>query len=287
MNTVFYKRHLHTEVTGKQLNDTGEKFYKFLDEYMNDDNFKYTLGEQTVDNFVPSYMFPCSEKAMHFTTFDTIFRRNYNNIKLCEIQISDDSKCYIEHNRIKADKITIVKITHICSLDWWNDIDICLKAVKQNGNILFYVKEQTEEICLEAVKQNGDALKHVKEQTEEICLEAVKNCDALKHVKKQTEEICLEAIKRHPFSLYDVKKQTNKICLEAVKRCGYMLNGVNEQTDEICLEAVKRDKHALEFVKKQTHKICLEAVKYDGYSLEFVEHKFRTDEICMEAIIMT
>ena len=34
-----------------------------------------------------------------------------------------------------------------------------------------------KEYCLEAVKQNGDSLRYVKEQTPEICLEAVKNCD--------------------------------------------------------------------------------------------------------------
>jgi len=72
-----------------------------------------------------------------------------------------------------------------------------LEAVKQNGNALRYVKEQTEQICLEAVKQNGDSLQFVKEQTEQICLEAVKqNGNALRYVKEQTEQICLEAVKQ-------------------------------------------------------------------------------------------
>ena len=60
----------------------------------------------------------------------------------------------------------------------------CLKAVKQDGTALRYVKEQTEQICLEAVKQNWRALQFVKEQTPEICLEAVKqNAEALKYVE--------------------------------------------------------------------------------------------------------
>ena len=37
----------------------------------------------------------------------------------------------------------------------------CLEAVKQNGNALPYVKEQSEAICLEAVKQDGNALPYV------------------------------------------------------------------------------------------------------------------------------
>jgi len=36
--------------------------------------------------------------------------------------------------------------------------------VKQDGDALQYVKEQTEAICLEAVKKNGYALRYVKEQ---------------------------------------------------------------------------------------------------------------------------
>jgi hypothetical protein len=36
-----------------------------------------------------------------------------------------------------------------------------LEAVKQNGNALYYVKNQTEAVCLEAVKQDGFALLYV------------------------------------------------------------------------------------------------------------------------------
>lgn len=43
-----------------------------------------------------------------------------------------------------------------------------LKAVKQSGYALQYVKEQDKEICLEAVKQDGDALQYVKEYYKEI-----------------------------------------------------------------------------------------------------------------------
>ena len=39
--------------------------------------------------------------------------------------------------------------------------DEALKKVKKYGYTLRYVKEQTPEICLEAVKQDGDALRYV------------------------------------------------------------------------------------------------------------------------------
>jgi len=65
----------------------------------------------------------------------------------------------------------------------WTDYKYCLEAVRNNGDALGYVKNQTDEICLEAVRNNGYALGYVKNQTEEICLEAVKNDgDALGYV---------------------------------------------------------------------------------------------------------
>ena len=40
-------------------------------------------------------------------------------------------------------------------------VEETLEAVKQDGDALRYVREQTEQICLEAVKQNGYALQYV------------------------------------------------------------------------------------------------------------------------------
>ncbi len=83
-----------------------------------------------------------------------------------------------------------------------------LEAVKQNGDALMYVNEQTEQICLEAVKQYGYALRFVNEQTEQICLEAVKqNGCALRFVNEQTEQICLEAVKQYGYALRYVNEQ--------------------------------------------------------------------------------
>ena len=61
-----------------------------------------------------------------------------------------------------------------------------LAKVKQDGDALQYVEEQTEAICLAAVKQDGYALQYVREQNEAICLAAVKqDSNALRYVKEQ------------------------------------------------------------------------------------------------------
>jgi hypothetical protein len=57
---------------------------------------------------------------------------------------------------------------------------------RQNLSV-YVMQEQTEQICLEAVRRNGNALQFVKNQTEQICLEAVeREGKTLQYVKNQT-----------------------------------------------------------------------------------------------------
>jgi len=64
-------------------------------------------------------------------------------IERTKIERKNDIKCILKH------------------FDWINDEKKCLEKVKEDGDALRYVKNQTEEICLEAVKQNGYALRYV------------------------------------------------------------------------------------------------------------------------------
>ena len=60
-----------------------------------------------------------------------------------------------------------------------------LKEIADKKNIKKFPDFQTPEICLEAVKQDGNTLKFVKKQTPEICLAAVKqNSNAIQFVDK-------------------------------------------------------------------------------------------------------
>ncbi len=49
-----------------------------------------------------------------------------------------------------------------------------MEAIKNDGDALRYVKEQTEAVCLEAVKRNGYALQYVAViDILEICIKEV------------------------------------------------------------------------------------------------------------------
>ena len=104
-----------------------------------------------------------------------------------------------------ADFIEEIKDSQDSDLNDINKKD--LEAVKKNGRVLEYVKDQTPEICLEAVKKNGLALKYVKDQTSELCcITAVKqNGWALGYVKNQTPEIIQAAIEQDPDAIVFAK----------------------------------------------------------------------------------
>jgi hypothetical protein len=281
-----FENNLNKEISGKQLNEYNVKFYKFINEEKCHNDLVFDVGE-IIDPIKFNPTNSCSKGGIYFTTFEHIFRFLDYGCYFCEIIIFDDSRCYIENNKIKANKFTIKNMIPISDLNSWNNTQFCLEAVKQNGKTLRYVREKTEEIRLEAVKENGLVLEYIRdlEQTEQICLEAVKQIGlALQFVKEQTEQICIEAVKEDGMSIKHVKEQTEQICLEAVKQRGRVLCYVREKTEQICLEAIKQDGMALEFVRnlEQTEEMCLEAVKQDGYSLCYVEKQ--TKEICFEAV---
>lgn len=75
--------------------------------------------------------------------------------------------------------------------------DVCMAAVKQNGNALKFVDNQTPEICMAAVKQDGNALRFVEEQTPEICIAAIKqNGKAMEFVEDYVRDKVQAALAR-------------------------------------------------------------------------------------------
>jgi hypothetical protein len=221
-----------------------------------------------------------------------------DNVKqfIAKIRLPDDTKTKTIDEELKVDKIIIEDIISI--KDFVKSIP--LFAIQQNGMLLKYIDDQTEEICLAAVKNAGSALKYVKNQTEQICLEAVKNTgNVLEYVKIQTEEICIEAMK-HRGNIKFVKNQTEEICLVAAKYNPYVLENVKEQTKKICIAAVSKNcshGNPLQFVKILTpaedyKEICIAAVRANGMQYKYVLKQYLEldkypdsyTDICIEAI---
>ncbi len=98
------------------------------------------------------------------------------------------SVALINGNRITDIRTAVSSVVAVNAL-------ACYEVIKQNPQLIKYVKNQTEDLCLMSVQQNGDTLQFIHEPTHEIILTAVKNEGlALRYVLFQKAEICLVAI---------------------------------------------------------------------------------------------
>ena len=151
------------------------EFYKLTNETECHNEFQFKDGLNVdIVSFNPKG--ECSKGGLYFTELYKIgMWTNYIEIKyIRKVEILDDSLVYIENNKFKTDKFFLHEKALLENFPYWNDEYFCKVAVTQDGLVLQYVKEQTEEICKLAVQENGLALQYVQEQTEDICRLAVR-----------------------------------------------------------------------------------------------------------------
>ena len=153
-----YKHNLYQIISPKKLKHL--KLHKVIKR--DDKHYLHTYFEgENVDKIPFNPTGTCKPGGMYFTDYLNVpLYVNYGKL-IADVTLPDDAKVYVETNKFKADKIIISNIRPLEK--FFSDFNYPkLHAVKLNGKILKYFKEQTEEICLEAVKQDGFALKYVK-----------------------------------------------------------------------------------------------------------------------------
>jgi hypothetical protein len=214
-------------------------YYKLLNPDLKHYHFIYREGLNELAE--PFNADPESEPGgLYYSDQDNIFKwielyRYDPDLLIARVTLPEDAHSICIDSgygiKYKSDKIIL---SNIQRLDNMISSDLCmtLNAVKQNGMILQYVKNQTYDICMEAVKQTGLALQYVKNQTEENCMEAIKqNIWALEYVNNQTEDMCMKAVKKDGLVLQFVKNQTEAICMKAVKQNSMAFKYVKIETD--------------------------------------------------------
>ena len=187
-------------------------YYILIDKFQIRDGIQYQIGSNT------------NYDAL-FTTIDFLPLFLHYGELLVEIEIPIDAKISIHSNKQwKTNKFIATKIYPISQWELWNNPVFCLNAVKQNGLLLRFITNQTEEICLAAINKHEFALEFCLEQTEKICLAAVnKNGCALQFVRMQNPKICLIAVRQNLYALKYCLDQTEEICLVAIKQDGWMI----------------------------------------------------------------
>jgi hypothetical protein len=95
----------------------------------------------------------------------------------------------------KPEQWYINNISRNCN--WFHNIkhpsnDICLLAVKKNGEHIQHIKNPSEEVCLTAIRDYIYSFRHIahENQTERLCVEVINaECRMLKYVRPEFQHI--------------------------------------------------------------------------------------------------
>lgn len=285
------------EITGKEFNiyfASKRKYVKLTNEKEVHNGYMFKDGEN-VDT-IPFYPHgECNEGGIYFTELGKIDRwLDYGSTGkmkwMRDVEIPNNARVYIEHNKVKADKLVLKGRNAI-----WSNYEACKIIVQAKGTALRQVDPSiiTTELCALAINLGGRLEDvPVSLRSADMCLLAVgKNGYNLQYVPDdmKTIEICLAAVKSSGDNLQYVPKNimTDDMCLTAVKKSGHNLEYVpnDMKTPEMCITAV-RNSYDLEHVPNdmKTTEMCVMAVNRYGFNLQFVPPNIITEEMCLTAI---
>lgn len=262
----------------------------------------------------------------HDMCFESIHRYPENikyikdpTIEMCREAIKKDGFC-IEHfkEEMKTEELCLEDI-ELHGKDCGNLIQfmpqtpkICLATVKQHGDAIEYVKNQTIDLCLEALNQSLSSIMSIKDELLPEVIKCYKEAHPINFVEKlvenglylafidediQTLEMCMTAVYNNGQALKFVKNKTIEICKAAFDMSrndiywkkwhgdGRYLRFVkeSEQTPEMCQYACDQIIWAFGFAKYQSREMSLEMVRRNGLALKYVKNK--TPEVCLDAVL--
>lgn len=245
--------------------------------FINDCN-DYLFENDNID-YMYKYLF---ESISYLSKFN-----NINTIVCNDISNNDD--CYM--NSVKLNNITLEFIPHDMKT-----LELCLLAIKQNDNILYFPKELlTQEICMNYIIMNPLMLENIPIEfiSYEMCMKAIElNGNTLLYVpsKFKTYELCIRAIKEnkyenHVLNFVPNRFKTNEFCNVALKADYHNYLYLPEHFKNInnCVEV---NPYIILLLPTNiiTYELCMKVVRINGLVLEFIPQEFKTKDLCNVAL---
>jgi hypothetical protein len=194
--------------------------------------------------------------------------------------------------------------------------ELIIEALKQNGLLLKYVKNPTDEMKKIALKQNGFALLSIDDPTDEMKKIAITTSpDAIKLIKNPSDELKLLAVKNGICNIRAIDNPTDEMkilyitenpdCIQFVDNPTYEMKLLalslgcapcycdGCQTYELCKIAIEKyplnifyidEEH---FTKKQLKKLYLLALSKDGDLIYHRSFKLRKTKKIVELALKT
>ena len=244
---------VHTVLTGAEFNalHADKKFYKVLNNSLCHYDFAYTAG-LNVDTQPFNPYSTCSKGGLYFCEEEHLDLYLFSYGSICAtVSIPDNALVYKEDTKYKANQLILHNIQPINELPLWLDATVTKKIVQENGGVIQFVKEPSEELQRLAVQQNGYAIKYIKEPSEEVQRLAVQqNGNAIEYIKEPSEEVQRLAVQQNGRVIQFVKEPSEELQRLAVQQNGYAIQYIKEPSEEVQRLAVQQNGNAIEYIKE-------------------------------------
>jgi len=175
--------------------------------------------------------------------------------------------------------------------------ELCLAAVRKDGDTIRWIAQPTLDICLAAVRQSADAMKYIHCALFPDANRIIQTALAKKYtafydipISQRTAEVCWMGLKASASLITSVPTdiQTQEMWEFAIRQQPALvenLHGFRLNKYELYRIALQQDGLLLKYVRpSQTRELCELAVQQNGDALEFVWKSYRTPELCMLAV---
>lgn len=194
-------------LTGEEFNDKFPNLSKILVKLTTGcelhNGFQFHDGEN-IDTNTFDPVGGCNPGGIYFTDIYNMHKwtnyRGYDMKYYRTVTLPPDCMVRIDKDKFKADKIFLGQRLLIKDLNIWKDKEYCLDIIKENGFVIQYITDPSEEIQLAALEQNYDSIRYITNPTINAQLFAVSNNGyLLQYISNPTDEVQLAAVMNSPF----------------------------------------------------------------------------------------
>ena len=86
------------------------------------------------------------------------------------------------------------------------------KQVYDNGELIQFIDNPSEEVQLAAVKKFGNSIRYIKNPSQTVQLAAVEKWStSIQYIENPSEKVQLAAVKQYPFSIEYIQNPSEKV----------------------------------------------------------------------------
>ena len=153
------------------------------------------------------------------------------------------------------------------------EVKVLLKQVKENPMLLEKIENPSDDIIMAAVKKNGNVIKFIKNQSFEMRKIAIEsNPLSVQYMDDLEEELQVLAVKLLWNSLKYIKNPSYKVLEEAVKVKGWAIQYIEAPDEKLCLLAVNNDYDAIKYIKNPSKETQLMAIEKSWNAIKYISN---------------